>query len=95
MKPYVLSLLAGVLIGLVYSVLGVMSPAPPLIALIGLLGILVGEQIFPIAKRVFSGTKLRVAWDEEHCKQHLFGSLPGRQSGSAIHKAGVSSEEKH
>ncbi|CAM2158934.1 XapX domain-containing protein (plasmid) [Pararobbsia alpina] len=94
MKAYVLSLLAGILIGLVYSVLGVMSPAPPIIALIGLLGILAGEQIFPIAKRLLSGTRFRVAWDEEHCKQHLFGSLPGRQSGIHVHKAGTSSEEK-
>lgn len=94
MKAYVLSLLAGILIGFVYSVLNVMSPAPPIIALIGLLGILAGEQIFPIAKRLLSGTRLRVAWDEEHCTQHLFGSLPGRQSGTHTHKAGSSSEEK-
>lgn len=94
MKAYGLSLLAGILIGFVYSVLGVMSPAPPVIALLGLLGILAGEQIFPIARRLLSGTRLSVAWEEEHCKQHLFGSLPGRQSGTHDHKAGTTSEEK-
>ena len=45
MKPYLLSLAAGLLVGIVYALLNVRSPAPPVIALVGLLGILVGEQI--------------------------------------------------
>ena len=44
MEPYLLSLCAGVLIGVIYSAIKVRSPAPPLIALIGLLGMLMGEQ---------------------------------------------------
>lgn len=51
MKPYLLSLGAGLLIGVIYSLMGVRSPAPPIIALIGLAGILAGEQIAPLAKR--------------------------------------------
>ncbi|MBN3724698.1 DUF1427 family protein [Burkholderia sp. Ac-20379] len=47
MKPYLLSLCAGVLVGLIYSLLGVRSPAPPAIALLGLLGILAGEAAMP------------------------------------------------
>lgn len=39
MKLYVLSLAAGLLVGVVYSLLQVRSPAPPLVALVGLLGI--------------------------------------------------------
>ncbi|HWW12429.1 MAG TPA: DUF1427 family protein [Brevundimonas sp.] len=54
MKPYLLSLGAGLLIGVIYSLLNVRSPAPPAIALIGLLGILLGEQALPLAKRVFT-----------------------------------------
>jgi len=38
------SLAAGVLIGLLYALLKVRSPAPPALALIGLLGMLAGEQ---------------------------------------------------
>ncbi|WP_164127664.1 DUF1427 family protein, partial [Stenotrophomonas maltophilia] len=38
MKLYVLSLGAGLLVGIVYSLLQVRSPAPPLVALVGLLG---------------------------------------------------------
>ena len=42
--PYILSMAVGVLIGLIYAVVGVRSPAPPIIALLGLLGILLGEN---------------------------------------------------
>ncbi|ABI86830.1 MULTISPECIES: DUF1427 family protein [Burkholderia] len=44
MESYLSSLAAGLLIGVVYSVIKVRSPAPPLIALIGLAGMLVGAQ---------------------------------------------------
>jgi XapX domain-containing protein len=48
MKVYVVSLGAGVLVGLIYSLLNVRSPAPPMVALVGLFGILVGEQLLPV-----------------------------------------------
>jgi len=57
MKPYVLSLLAGILAGAIYGVIGVHSPAPPTIALLGLLGMLAGEQILPLARRMMEGNK--------------------------------------
>ncbi len=44
MKTYLISLAAGVLIGVIYGLLNVRSPAPPYVALLGLLGILLGEQ---------------------------------------------------
>ena len=52
MRPYLVSLAAGILVGIVYSLLNVRSPAPPVIALVGLLGILAGEQVVPLAKRL-------------------------------------------
>ncbi len=55
MKMYVLSLGAGLLVGVIYSLLDVRSPAPPLVALVGLLGILVGEQIIPVGKQLLCG----------------------------------------
>jgi XapX domain-containing protein len=58
MKPYLLSLAAGLIVGLFYSVLEVRSPAPPLVALMGLLGILVGEQALPIAKRMWADNQV-------------------------------------
>jgi XapX domain-containing protein len=50
MKPYLLSLAAGALVGAIYALLNVKSPAPPTIALIGLLGILLGEQAVSVAQ---------------------------------------------
>ncbi|MFK4444840.1 XapX domain-containing protein [Caballeronia udeis] len=44
MKAYLLSLLLGVVVGLIYHVVGVKSPAPPTVALAGLLGMLAGEH---------------------------------------------------
>ena len=35
MKAYILSLGAGLIVGIVYSLMGVRSPAPPVIALVG------------------------------------------------------------
>ena len=43
MTPYLISLAVGLGVGIVYGLLAVKSPAPPVIALVGLLGILVGE----------------------------------------------------
>jgi XapX domain-containing protein len=45
MSAELLSLLAGVLIGLLYALVKVRSPAPPAVALVGLLGMLVGEHL--------------------------------------------------
>ncbi|CAN0622174.1 XapX domain containing protein [Burkholderia multivorans] len=53
MKSYLLALGAGALIGVVYSAIKVRSPAPPLIALVGLLGMLIGEQAIPSIKALF------------------------------------------
>ena len=44
------SLLAGIAVGAAYALLGVKSPAPPVIALFGLLGIVIGEQGVPWIK---------------------------------------------
>jgi len=52
MKPYLFSMAAGILVGVVYALIHVRSPAPPVIALVGLLGILVGEQIPPLVSHV-------------------------------------------
>lgn len=72
MKPYLISVAVGLLVGLIYSLLGVRSPAPPAIALLGLLGMLVGEQVMPIAKRIFSGREV-VAFLRTDCAEHVLG----------------------
>jgi len=44
MTSYLVSLLMGLAVGVVYALVHVRSPAPPLIALVGLLGMVLGEQ---------------------------------------------------
>lgn len=78
MKLYILSLGAGLLVGIIYSVLNVRSPAPPLVALVGLLGILVGEQVLPVGKQLLSGTAFSAACDKAQATSHVLGQLPGR-----------------
>ena len=75
MKVYILSLGAGVLVGLLYSLLNVRSPAPPIIALVGLLGILLGEQIIPLSKNLLRRESAALTW-LHHVNPHMFGSLP-------------------
>lgn len=80
MKPYLLSLGAGLVVGIVYSLLNVRSPAPPVIALVGLLGILVGEQVVPVAKRLFGPEPVSLGWLRRECGDHVFGVLPKREA---------------
>ncbi|MBK5958800.1 XapX domain-containing protein [Rhodoplanes elegans] len=76
LKAYLLSLGAGLLVGVVYSLIGVRSPAPPTIALIGLLGILLGEQIVPVVKRLIGGHDV-AGFVRTSCAAHVLGPLPG------------------
>lgn len=82
MKAYLLSLGAGLLVGVVYSLLGVRSPAPPVIALLGLAGILAGEQLVPIAKRIFERKEV-VAFVTSDCADHVLGRLPANRKDEA------------
>jgi XapX domain-containing protein len=82
MKPYLISLAAGLLVGVIYSLLSVKSPAPPMIALIGLLGILLGEQAVPIVRRVIAGQPV-AASVAGACAEPVLGRLPGDRSATA------------
>lgn len=75
MKPYLMSLAVGLLVGVIYSLLGTRSPAPPAIALIGLLGILVGEQLLPLA-RTLRAPAPTAETVRSACANHVLGRLP-------------------
>jgi XapX domain-containing protein len=95
MRVYLLSLGAGLLVGVVYSLLNVRSPAPPVVALVGLLGILAGEQIIPMAKHVVEGSHLAAAWRQAQCTSHIFGLLPGRYEQVAQTRIDPKPENAH
>ena len=63
---------SGVLVGVVYALINVKSPAPPTIALIGLLGILLGEQAVPIVKRIATGRPV-LAFIRSECAPRILG----------------------
>ena len=44
-KDLLISFAVGAFVGLLYGVIKVKSPAPPIIALLGLLGMVIGEQV--------------------------------------------------
>jgi XapX domain-containing protein len=82
MKVYLLSLSVGVLVGILYSVLNVRAPAPPVVALIGLCGMLLGEQVGPIARRLLAGEPLSAAWFSRECAPKITGvPAPGSDHG--------------
>ena len=87
MKVYLVSLGAGILVGLIYAGLQVRSPAPPAIALIGLLGILIGEQALPIARKMLSREPVTAAWLRSECVARITGVAPAAAPAPGADKA--------
>lgn len=74
MKFYLLSLGAGLLVGIIYALLQVRSPAPPAIALLGLLGMLIGEQLVPVVKQWVAGKPVTMLWFKAECVPKITGA---------------------
>lgn len=79
MKVYLVSLAVGLVVGVLYGLLNVRSPAPPVVALVGLLGILIGEQIPPLVHHALSKSPVASVWNQQ-IRPHVFGRLPRGQS---------------
>ena len=54
MLGYLVSLLMGLAVGAAYGLVQVRSPAPPMIALVGLFGMVLGQQAVDMARRHFT-----------------------------------------
>jgi xanthosine utilization system XapX-like protein len=50
------------------------------VVLVGLFGILLGEQVVPIAKRLSASEPVHLAWIRSPCVPHIFGELPTKAS---------------
>lgn len=83
MKIYIVSICTGVLVGVIYAVLNVKSPAPPVVALLGLLGMLVGEQAVPLVKRIWQKEPITAAWWRQECLPKMTGIAPKPVSAAA------------
>jgi XapX domain-containing protein len=75
MKVYLVALGAGVLVGVIYALLNVRSPAPPIVALVGLLGILIGEQVPSLVLQIWRNEPVAMSWIHQ-IRPHVFGHLP-------------------
>jgi XapX domain-containing protein len=75
MKIYLIGLAMGLAVGIFYGLLHIRSPAPPVVALLGLLGILIGEQVPPLVRHLFTETTARSSWHRQ-VRPHMFGQLP-------------------
>lgn len=60
------SLGAGLLMGVVYWALGITSPAPPLIGLTGLLGIVLGERAVTWGRDRITASRQHIRKEEAH-----------------------------
>ncbi|MBD8213323.1 XapX domain-containing protein [Erwinia persicina] len=76
LKTYIVSFSAGILAGIVYAVIDVNSPAPPVIALLGLFGMLVGEQVIPLCRRLIHRQPVTLAWFRQECVPKISGTPP-------------------
>jgi len=83
MKSYLVSLALGLLVGVIYALFNVRSPAPPVIALVGLMGILMGEQLPPLARKFFDSRTVQQSWLQHQVRPHMFGKLPGCAEGTS------------
>lgn len=93
MKIYLISIAAGLLVGIIYALLQVRSPAPPAIALLGLLGMLIGEQIVPSVKHLLAGEPLTLKWFKTECVPKITGAP--RELIATQNPPKVSQEDKH
>lgn len=78
MRAWIISLVCGVVAGVIYALLDVHSPAPPVVALLGLFGMLVGEQLIPVGRRLLSREPFTLAWFRHECVPKISGTAPPR-----------------
>lgn len=78
LKSYLVSLVTGLLAGVIYGAMQVHSPAPPVIALLGLFGMLVGEQLIPVGRRLFNRQPVTLAWFRHECVPKISGTPPAQ-----------------
>jgi XapX domain-containing protein len=89
MRVLVVSFAVGLLVGALYGVIRVKSPAPPIVALLGLLGMVLGEQLggWIVAKRVSVSQAAAVClvgkhWEErKHLQSVALPEFAQRETG--------------
>jgi len=90
MRPLFVSFALGLGVGVLYGLLHVKSPAPPIVALLGLLGMVIGEQIgtWPHTttldvSQAASVCLLGEIYGRRHSREHLEETTPVQNSATA------------
>ena len=83
MKVLLISFAVGLFVGVLYGVIRVKSPAPPIVALLGLLGMVLGEQLggWILAKKVNVAHAASVclvakSWNQQSHVQTIVSASP-------------------
>ena len=88
MKVLFLSFIVGLGVGILYGLIRVKSPAPPIAALLGLLGMVLGEQfgIWVQTKKLDVSRAASVCFVGERCDRQLYNppSRKTRYAGSSL-----------
>jgi XapX domain-containing protein len=77
MRTYLASLILGVTVGVVYGLVKVRSPAPPAIALLGLLGMLAGEQAVSLARSHIFKSDVQLGVSRDRGKSEIADDVRG------------------
>jgi XapX domain-containing protein len=79
MRTYLASLILGVTVGVVYGLVKVRSPAPPAIALLGLLGMLAGEQAVSLARSLVFKSDAQLSVSRDRNKSAMADDVRGTE----------------
>jgi XapX domain-containing protein len=79
MRSYLASLVLGVAVGVIYGLVKVRSPAPPAIALLGLLGMLAGEQAVSFARLRALKSDVQLSALRDHGEAAKAGDVDGSE----------------
>jgi XapX domain-containing protein len=79
MRTYLASLILGVTVGVVYGLVKVRSPAPPAIALLGLLGMLAGEQAVSLARSHIFKSDVQLGVSHDRGKSEIADDVRGTE----------------
>jgi XapX domain-containing protein len=84
MRSYLASLILGVIVEVIYALVKVRSPAPPAIALLGLLGMLAGEQAIPLVRSHVFKSDVQISASSDPAEAAMADDVRGTvQNGGA------------
>jgi XapX domain-containing protein len=79
MRSYLASVILGVAVGVVYGLVKVRSPAPPVVALLGLLGMLACEQAVSLVRSHVFNSDVQLSASRDRGEAAMADDVRGTQ----------------